>query len=294
MKNIATAIAAAALLLSLPAHADDKSADSTAAKKDYVILKVDGDEIKKSEVDKVWKGVFPGDNAPSFDSFDPKIKNNVLRGIASEHIVEKQAEKSGVADSAEVKEKLEEVKKQVVLQEFIKQKAKELVTEKDLKAAYEEKIKNPEEEVHARHILVKTEAEAKEIEKKLKAGGDFEKIAKEKSEDKNSGSQGGDLGWFTADKMLPEFSKAAFALKKGEVSQPVKTEFGWHIIKLEDRRQKTPPSYEEMKEHLTQELGNKAIGDYVNGLMKNVKITVLDANGKASDLPSPPAAGDSK
>lgn len=285
MKYIATVTAAAALLMSVPAHAEDKGTDKDTAKKDYVILKVDGDTIKRSEVEKVWKGIFPGDNAPSFDSFDSKIKDNVLRGVASEHVVEKEADKSGVVDSADVKERIEQLKKQAILQEFLKEKAKELVTERDLKTAYDEKTKNPEDEVHARHILVKTETEAKEIEKKLHNGGDFEKIAKDKSEDKTSGTNGGDLGWFSSDKMLPEFSKAAFALKKGEVSQPVKTEFGWHVIKLEDRRKVTPPTFEEMKPHLEQELGNKAIGDYVNGLMKNVKITVLDENGKSTNLP---------
>lgn len=289
MKKLSIALAAASLLFALPVYAEGaKQSDTPAVKKDYVIMKVGGDEIKRSEVDQVWKGIFPGGNPPDFDTFEEKIKDNVLRGIASEHVVEKEAEKSGIQNSPEVKERIAAAAKQIVIQEFLKQKAKDLVTDAKLKSAYQDSIKNAQEEIHARHILVKTKAEADAIEKELKHGGNFEKIAQEKSEDKSSGMSGGDLGWFTADKMVPEFSKAAFALKKGEISAPVKSDFGWHIIKLEDRRQVTPPTFEQEKDHLQQELGNKAIGDYVNDLMKDETITVYDANGKSKELPSVP------
>lgn len=286
MKNFIITAAAIALSLALPVHAEDTQPEKAKPNKDRVILKVSGDEIKRSEVDAVWKGIFPGENPPDFDTFDEKIKDNVLRGIASEHVVMKEAEKSNVQDSQEVKDRIAAATKQIVIQEFLKQKVKELVTDDKLKAAYAEKTKTPEEEVHARHILVKTEDEAKKIESKLKKGGDFEKIAKEESQDKSSGASGGDLGWFTADKMVPEFAKAAFALKKGEISSPVKSDFGWHIIKLEDRRKANPPTFDQMKEALTQELGNKAVTEYINGLMKGVKITVVDASGNAKDLPA--------
>ncbi len=295
MKSIVKYVSAIALMFAFPAFAQDTSHDKAASKKDYVILKVGGDDIKKSEVERVWKSIFPGDNPPDFDTFEEKIKDNVLRGIASEHIVEKEAMKSGIQNSDEVKARIAAAEKQIVIQEFLKQKAKELVTDKELKAAYDERTKSPEEEIHARHILVKTEEEAKDIAKKLKNGGDFEKIAKEKSEDKASGANGGDLGWFTADKMVPEFSRVAFSLKKGEISQPVKTDFGWHVIQVEDRRKSTPPTFDQMKDHLAQELDNKAIGDYVNSLMKSVKVTVYDPSGKAKELPAAsPAAPEQK
>jgi peptidyl-prolyl cis-trans isomerase C len=259
MRNIALTAATAALLLATTVHAEDaKQPDKAKAQKDYVIMKVNGDEIKRSEVEDVWKGIFPGGTPPNFDTFEEKIKDNVLRGVASEHVVEKEADKSGIRSSDLVKERIANAEKQILIQEFLKQKSRELVTEDQLKAAYAERTKGSEEEAHARHILVKTEEEAKEIEKKLKKGGDFAKLAKEKSEDKSSGANGGDLGWFTADKMVPEFSKAAFALKKGETSVPVKSDFGWHVIQLEDRRKVTPPTFEQMKDHLTQELSNKS------------------------------------
>jgi peptidyl-prolyl cis-trans isomerase C len=278
------ALALASVLFTFSAHADDAPA------KDYTILKVNGEDVKKSEVQDVWKSIFPGGNAPAFDTFDEKVRENVLRGVASEHILLKEADKSGIDNSEEVKARIAAAKRQIVIQEFLKQKTKDLVTDDKLKTAYQDYLKTSgKEEVHARHILVKTEPEANEIEKRLKKGEDFEKLAKEKSEDKSSGAAGGDLGYFTADKMLPEFSKAAFALKKGEVSQPVKTEFGWHVIKLEDRRKATPATFDQMKDALRQDLGNKAVGEYVNGLMKNVKIQSFDANGHEKDLLAVPA-----
>ncbi|MEI7669255.1 MAG: peptidylprolyl isomerase [Pseudomonadota bacterium] len=277
---------ALAMIFAFPVFAEDKEvAKNPAPKADYVILKVGDESIKKSEVETVWKSIFPGGNPPAFDGFEEKIKENVLRGIASEHIIVKEAEKANIKNSEEVKQRIAAAEKQITIQEFLKIKTKELVTDEKIKAVYDERVKSSGEEVHARHILVKTEAEAKEIAKKLKAGGKFEEIAKEKSQDKSNSGTGGDLGWFTADKMVPEFSKAAFALKKGEVSEPVKSDFGWHVIKLEDRRKATPASFDKMKGDLTQELGNKAVADYVSGIMKDVKVTIVDSNGVEKSLP---------
>lgn len=288
MKNTLITLTAAAFMFALPAHAEDTHAEKT--KKDYVIVKVGTDEIKRSEVDAVWKSIFPGGNPPDFETFEQKIKDNVLRGIASEHVVQKEAEKSGVQNDAEVKERIAAAEKQIIIQEFLKLKAKELVTDDKLKALYAERTKTPEEEVHARHILVKTKDEADAIEKKLKKGASFEELAKKSSTDTSSVNNGGDLGWFTKDKMVPEFSQAAFSLKAGQVSDPIKSDFGWHIIKVEGRRAATPPSFDQMKPHLAQEVGNKAVGDYINDLMKNEKITVFDATGKSRDLPAVPPA----
>jgi len=289
MKKLLAATAIA-LALSMPLYAEDAKPQAT----DYVILKVDGDDIKKSEVDELLKSFVPNGNAPAFDTFEPKMKETLLRNMAAEHLISKEAERTGVQNSPEVKEKIAAAQKQIVIQEFIKNKTKELVTDDKLKAAYEEKIKSGREEFKARHILVKTEEEAKEIEKKLKKGGDFDKIAKEKSQDKSSGQAGGELGWFTADKMVPTFSQAVIALKKDEVSAPVKTDFGWHIIKLEDRRQATPPKFEDIKEELTQQLSKKLVSDYITAMIKSTKITVLDANGNAKDLPLAPEASEKK
>lgn len=272
------------VMFALPLHAEDKPD----AGKDYVMLKADGEEIKKSEVEEAWKAIFQGREAPAFDSMAEPIKEKFLREVASEHELYKQAEKAGVENTPEVQALVEKVKHQIVIQEFLKGKTKDAISDDKLKAAYDAHVKEAGsgEEYHARHILVKTKEEAEAIEKKLKKGGDFDKLAKEKSNDKASGAAGGDLGWFAPDKMVPEFSAALMKLKKGEISSPVKTDFGWHIIKLEDSRKATPPAFADVKEALKQEVGNKAVSDYVKDIMKDAKITVVDASGHESPLPA--------
>jgi peptidyl-prolyl cis-trans isomerase C len=130
--------------------------------------------------------------------------------------------------------------------------------------------------VRARHILVATEAEAKTILADLKKGGNFETIAKEKSKDPGAAAQGGDLGYFTKDQMVPEFAEVAFKLQKGELSDPVKTQFGWHIIKVEDKRSKSPPPFEQVKDQVETFVQRKAQADYVSKLREGAKVERLD------------------
>ena len=289
--------------LAQEAPAEKKEAPAAAAEaakpaapaKDYTIIKIGSDEIKNSEVLDIWKGLFPGGTAPDFATFDENIRQNVLRGLISERLLHKEALKAGYDKNAEVKKRIAQMEKQVIMQSFMEDKAKNLVTDAQLKAAYDEKTAaaKGQEEVKARHILVADEEEAKKIAEQLKKGGDFDKIAKEKSTDKGSGAKGGDLGWFTKDKMVPEFADAAYKLKKGEVSAPVKSAFGWHIIKLEDRRPLQIASFDEMKEALRGELTNKAIQNYVEGLLKSADIKYYSVDGKEQELSRSlmPAAG---
>lgn len=267
--------------------ADVKAEAAVTPAKDFVILNVGGEEIKKSEVLDIWKDLFKGGAAPDFASFDENVKQNVLRGIVSERLIYKEAVKSGFDKSDEVKKRLENIKKQLIVQGFIEEKAKSLVTDEQLKAAYDAKIAESKglEELHASHILVASEDEAKKLSAELKKNsGSFEKLAKEKSTDKASGAKGGDLGWFTKDKMVAEFADAAFKLKKGEVSAPVKSAFGWHIIKLEDRRPVKPATFEESKTALKNELTGKAVQGFVEGLLKNATIKYFDENGKEKEF----------
>ena len=128
------------------------------------------------------------------------------------------------------------------------------MTEADAKKIYDEKIVQlkPEQEVHARHILVATEAEAKEVAERLKKGEDFATVAKEKSKD--TGAEGGDLGFFARGQMLKPFEDAAFALDVGQISEPVQTQFGWHIIKVEEKRDQPLPTFDQVKEAIIAQL----------------------------------------
>ena len=128
----------------------------------------------------------------------------------------------------------------------------------------------PEEEIHARHVLVATEADAQAVLKRLRAGEDFTKVAKEVSKD--PGSEGGDLGWFTKERMVPAFAEAAFNLQQGQFSEPVKTQFGWHVIQVEGKRQKTFPPFDQVKEQIVRYSVQKAQSDLILDLRKTAKI----------------------
>jgi peptidyl-prolyl cis-trans isomerase C len=139
-----------------------------------------------------------------------------------------------------------------------------------------------EEEVHARHILVPTEDEAKAIEAELKKGADFAALAKEKSKDPGA-ADGGDLGYFTKDQMVPEFSEAAFKLDKGQISDPIHTQFGWHIIKVEDKRTKPTPTFDQVKVQLENYVAHRAQAELVDSLRKSAQIERLDKPAPAPD-----------
>jgi len=178
------------------------------------------------------------------------------------------------------------VEEQVIQDFWLQREIARKVTAEKLQQSYEERLKSmpAEEEVHARHILVATEDEAKAIIADLKKGGDFDKLAKEKSTDKASGAEGGDLGWFKKSDMVKEFADAAFALKKGELSEtPIKTQFGYHVIKLEDRRQAPPPAFEEMQDQLREELAREAVTAMLDQLRASAKIDKFNMDGSKVD-----------
>lgn len=149
-----------------------------------------------------------------------------------------------------------------------------------IKAAYEAKYGADyhEMEYNAAHILVETEDEAKSIRKELEDGADFTEMAKSKSTGP-SGPNGGELGWFSKGMMVPEFEDAVMAMKPGEISQPVKTQFGWHLVKLNEEREKAAPSLEEVHDQLAAELQQKAVADHVKELVDNAEVTRPEIEG---------------
>ena len=182
-------------------------------------------------------------------------------------------------------------REKVLLDQYLTGIGKKAVTEEAAKKLYDDTTKAmaPEEEAHARHILVETEDQAKAVEERLKKGEDFAKVATDVSKDPGSGKEGGDLGWFTKDRMVPEFAEAAFKLKKGEVSAPVKSQFGWHVIKLEDKRTKPLPEFSAVRPQIEQYLERKAQQDTVLALREKAKVERLDKPA-APATPAPDAA----
>ncbi len=262
-----------------------------AGKKDYTILKVDEDEIPYSRVVTIWNGLFPEEGAPDFDHFDDKVKQNVLRGVVSEHLIHREAMASGIENSVKVKEAIEKLKEKIITQAFLEEKADLQVTDNKVRALYDEQVglMKDKEEIRARHILVETEDEAKEVLEELEDDEDkFAAIAKKKSLDKASAIRGGDLGYFTDDKMVDAFSKVAFELEEGALSVPVETEFGWHIIQVQDKRKVNIPPFEEVEQQIRDQLRGEAIRAYVNDLVDTAHVTYYNADGKEVELTRTP------
>ena len=267
---LSTAAVAALLAFSTPALADD-----------YVMMKVNNVDVPASEVQDMWAGLFPPGQAPDLKTMKPEMRDKLLRGVMTEKLLLTEADKQHIDQSPEVAKQLEDIKKKLVVKTFLDKKTND-ITEADLKRAYDEMVAGmrDEKEIRARHILVPTEKEAQEVKAKLNGGATFEDVAKEYSKDPGSAKQGGDLGYFTKDKMVPQFADAAFKLKKGEISDPVKSPFGWHIIQVEDIRKVTVPTYNESKDQLRAKLADKKLSDYIQGLVKDAKVTVYDDKGK--------------
>lgn len=245
---------------------------------DPVVTIVNGVKVKRSEVFQFINNLPPNmrQQVPPEDLF-PLAQEQILSG----KVVEIKAEKANLEESEEVAKRLEEAKKQIVRAVYLEQEMEKRLTEKRVKAAYDEYIKAQGEvkETKARHILVDSEEKAKDMIKKLDAGEDFEKLAKEHSKGP-SGARGGDLGYFAEADMVPEFSKAAFDTKVGEYTKtPVKTRFGWHVIKIEDRRIRPPAPYDQIKPMLEVQERRKILDELIGGWVNDAEIEVFDING---------------
>ncbi len=261
-------------------------ASEAPASPDSVVATVNGKPVTQADL-----AIAADDPALSLPGVDDAQKKNLLVDYMIDLKVGAQAaEAAKVGDSPDFKRKLNYFRDKLLLDDYLEQEAKKVVTPEAEKALYDQSIKlsKPEEEVHARHILVDNEAEAKKIAARLKAGEDFAKVAAETSKDPGSKAEGGDLGWFTKERMVPDFATAAFALKPGQVSDPVKTQFGWHVIKVEEKRMKPQPTFDELKEQIDQHLIRKAQQDLILKLRAEAKIDRKDAP-PAETAPTPAA-----
>ncbi|MDX2264281.1 MAG: peptidylprolyl isomerase [Hyphomicrobiales bacterium] len=206
----------------------------------------------------------------------------IVEYLIEAHLLASAARKEKLDAGPDFESRINYFKLRALRDLFIEKKGKEQVTEAAAKAVYQEQVAKlkPEQEVSAKHILVKTEDEAKAIIKELSGGADFGEIAKTKSLDTGSGGSGGDLGYFTRNQMVKEFEDAAFAMKKGETSAPVKTEFGWHIIRVDDVRERALPAFDEVKDQITASLVQSKLQEMVQGLRGSSKIEILDPEVK--------------
>jgi peptidyl-prolyl cis-trans isomerase C len=264
---------AVALLTGLPVRAEDANP---------VLARVNGAEIRASDV-----ALAEEELGPSLAQMDPATKKeNVLSFLIDMKIVSKEAEDKKIADRDDFKTRLAFARNRLLMDNLLAAEGKAATTDENMKKVYEDAAKqiSGEQEVHARHILVETEEQAKKIEADLKKGADFAELAKKESKDPGA-SDGGDLGFFTKDQMVPEFSTVAFALEPGKVSDPVKTQFGWHIIKVEEKRTRKAPDFEQVKPQIETYVTRKAQADYVAKLRQAAKVERLDKPEEAAAKP---------
>jgi peptidyl-prolyl cis-trans isomerase C len=243
-----------------------------------VVARVNGVELSLADVEAAQKGLPPQAQKMPLAEIYPMLLARMIDGM----LIADAARKEHLDQSPEVQRRLKLFKNRLIQEAYLEQLLKSAETEDALKAGYQKFIqqKPAQEEVHARHILVKTEAEANSIIDQLNKGADFATLAKKYSTDPGAAS-GGDLGYFTRDDMVPAFAAAAFALKPGQYTKtPVKTEFGWHVILLVDRRVKQPPSFDEAREQVGRMLARNIVAAKVKELRSKAKIEAFGLDGK--------------
>jgi peptidyl-prolyl cis-trans isomerase C len=280
-------LASAASLLALSACSADKDTKSAApASTEPAVATVNGAPISQRTVDMLAK-----QSAKSGHPDTPEARKVIVDRLTLQMVIAQEAIKKGLDKTPEVTEQIDAIKQTVLanayVQDFIKNNP---VTDDMVKAEYDRiKATVTGTEYKARHILVEKESEAKDIVAKLKKDpGAFEKLAMEKSKDQGTKANGGELGWFDSSRMVPEFGAAAAKLEKGKfTAEPVKTQFGYHVILLEDSRPIQAPPMEEVKPQLSQQLQQQNLMKQLEELKAKAKIEVAAVS---ASTPSPPSA----
>ncbi len=264
MKSFSSIIALGIALAVLPA--------ASFAAQDEIVAKVNGKAITRAQLDFFAEELGERLNqvpAPQRDAI-------LIEQMIARHLIAQDAEKLKLNETKEYELRQQSYRLRALQQVYLKKVIEAKIGEAELRKTYQEGLAKitPEVEVRARHILVKTEDEANAILKELEGGADFAELAKTKSTGP-SGAKGGDLGYFGKGQMVPSFAEAAFALEAGGLSKPVKTRFGWHVIKVEDKREKAVPTFEQIRESMRLALIRNYATDAVKKLRDEAKIEII-------------------
>jgi peptidyl-prolyl cis-trans isomerase C len=239
---------------------------------DPVIARVGDVEIKQSDLDLA---------ASEVGSELANIPQGERRRVLLQYLLEnvlmaRAAEEAKLTETPEFERRLDYYRRKAARDAYYDATVRNAISENLAKTLYEDRIKGmpTEEEIHARHILVETEDEAKQIAEELKKGTDFATLANEKSKD--PGTEGGDLGFVGKGQLVKPFEDAAFALEVGAISEPVQSQFGWHIIKLEERRDRPPPAFDDVKDRIMASLVQQKAQEVLNQLSQAAKVEIVD------------------
>jgi peptidyl-prolyl cis-trans isomerase C len=243
---------------------------------DPVVARVNGVEIKQSDLDFAASEV-----GPRLGAVRPDDRNRILLQFVIENeLMAGAGEKENLDEADTFDKRVAYHRRRALRDAYFDKNVTGGVTEAEAKKVFEDNIAKvkPEQEIKARHILVETEDEAKAVKAELDGGADFAKLAAEKSKDKNA--EGGDLGYFTRGQMLKPFEDAAFALDVGQISDPVKTSFGWHIIEVQEKRDQKLPTFEDVKDPIMSQLVMRKAQTVVSGLRSEADIEIVDPDLK--------------
>ncbi len=254
-----------------------------------VIARINGKEVHASEFDAFVAQLPAQLQQMPKDKLYPLIVDEMV----ATKLISAEAEKANLAKDPEVQTKVATAQQTIMQNVWLSRTIKAQTTDAMLKAKYDEFVKAnpPQDEIHARHILVKTEGEAKDLIKQLDQGAQFERLAKEKSTEPGAAESGGDLGWFTKDKMVPEFGEAAFKLEKDKYTKtPVHTSFGYHVVQVLDKRKQQLPSFEQLKPDLEAAVGEDVVRKVVTDLRNGAKVEKFNLDGTPMAAAAAPAA----
>jgi peptidyl-prolyl cis-trans isomerase C len=247
---------------------------SARAADDRLVAKIQGVEIRESDL-----AMAEEDMGQSAQTMTGDSKREYLLSYLGDVILAaKAAEAKNLTEQKEFKQRFAFIRNKLLMETLLQDVGKAAVSDAELKKVYDEAIKQSanEHEVRARHILVPSENEAKAVLAEVNKGTDFAELARQKSKDPGAAAEGGDLGFFTKEQMVPEFAEAAFKLNKGQVSEPVKTQFGWHIIKVEEKRTKPVPAFDQVKPQVEQFVMQRAQAAFIGKLRESAKIERMD------------------
>jgi peptidyl-prolyl cis-trans isomerase C len=262
-----------------PSIAQVKPVEAT---KDFVVATVNGNAIMESDISGFYNTLPPQYKQVPY----AQIRGQLVERMVEQTLVADAARKQGLHEDPDVKQRIKAIQRSLLNEAYLSRIMKTELTEAKVRDAYQKSIalQPKREEVRARHILVKTKAEADSVIAQLKKGADFAKLAQEKSTGP-SGKNGGDLGFFADGQMVPPFSKAAFALEKGQVTDtPVKTQFGYHVIKVEDRRVAGQANYEQASAKIRAEMQDKIFEKIMSGLRAKAKIEIKGGGSKIQQI----------
>ncbi len=278
LRILSAALVTALIVVAAVAHAQQEGAEG-----DPIVARVEGEAIRHSDVLEMARGL-----PPQYQAQLTQIYPLLVERLVDFKLAGKAGREAGLAEEDEVKAAVAEAEERAIRELYITREIDARITEDELRARYKDYLANnpPQMEHHARHILLKTEEEAREVIAMLDDGADFATLAEERSSGP-SGAQGGDLGYFTADDMVPEFAQAAAELDPGQhSSEPTQTQLGWHVIKVEERRVADPPGFAEVEAQLRDQMARDILEGVFQDLRNDAEVEILSRQQESAPGPS--------